>query len=216
MTGALATFSWAEVTPLGLSVTSAHPDWDEWYSDVGYLLSMENASQWGIGDAYRVGAFAFTSRDPTQAFSARRVRFKTIQNYAWVCGKYKFGPQEIINIAGNQVLRHGQRYWPPSFSHHAIVAKLEHPRRKHWLMEAVVNDYVVEDLSLLTAKERGLVEDGSASLYREFMSRFGRLRDAYRLLPDMTEKFAIGFALDRLEEAVRSLESAVADLKKAA
>ena len=132
-------FGWASVTPTGLHVTSRNIDYEQYEHDVLYLLAMDNASQWSIGDIYNWGGIILPKNvDPSQAFSARRVKFKTIQNYAWVCNRYSYR----------------ERMWPPSFSHHAIVAKLPQERRFYWLNRVAEEDMICEELSELLFKQR--------------------------------------------------------------
>ena len=151
----VCSLGWAEVTPTGLVITNPNFGWEEYDGGVQSLLALGNASQWALGDAYNAGLFRFAHehKDPSQVFSARNVRFKTLQNYAWVCNRYTFH----------------QRRYPPSFTHHSIIAKLEPTLRDMWLVEAVraVTGWDVSMWELIKVGERRL------NLMRAFNAREG-------------------------------------------
>lgn len=186
-------FEWASVTPIGLHVTSRNLDYEQYEQDVLYLLAMDNATQWSIGDAYNWGEIILPKNvDPSQAFSARRVKIKTIQNYAWVCNRYSYR----------------ERMYPPSFSHHAVVAKLPQERRYFWLMSAVLEDMSVEDLSEATAVERG-IEYLLPNPFFQLVEYYNSSIQAFQRLPDYPEKPMIQRGLKLLEQGINEIEKRI-------
>jgi hypothetical protein len=185
-TAVLHSFSWADILPIGLAIRSREFSWDDYERTAHFLLTLENASQWTIGDAYNAGLIRFRGkRDPTQAFTARKVKIKTIQNYAWTCRKYTLS----------------QRLYPPSFSHHALVAKLPPERRVYWLLRCISEDLSCEELDVMSAAERGLTED-DLSQFSLLIRRYNAILRSWQSLPPGEVKAGIKRGLKLIEEAL--------------
>lgn len=195
-------WSWARFTELGLEVTSLGAiaeNFKLYEIVVHYLLNFDTASQWGLGDAYIAGTVAIKDADPTQAFPHRKGRIKTLQNYAWVCRRYRYS-QRMIDI---------------SFSHHAIVAKLPHERRVYWLTRARDEDWTCEDLAEETRKERGIAELEDPGAYYSICERYNEMVEEYGRLPDYPEKAFIKRGLKAMEEGIQRAEAAYTRRKAA-
>jgi hypothetical protein len=189
-TASLGHVSFAEITPVGLMVTSRSFSWEDYEEAVNFLTGFESASQWSIGDAYNLGVQRFKrDRDPSQVFSARRVRWKTIQNYAWVCNRYIYS----------------QRLYPPSFTHHSLIAKLKHDRRLYWLYRVLTEDLTCDELGELTAKERGVVLPGYDPVH-DINVHYNKAVAAYGRLPDIPERTMFKKGLKLIETALKQIE----------
>ena len=194
----LFSFSWARVTPVGLWITTRSIDWQTYDDDVNALITHHNASQWSIGDAYRFGLMAFKKdQDPTQVFTARNVRIKTIQNYAWVCNQYAYQ----------------ERMWPPSFSHHSVIAKLQPDRRRHLLSKCVRQDWTVEDLDEYTRVEREIIEKSQNQTRKPFekimlemlTERYNSAVQVFQKIPDWPERAMIQRGLKMIEQGIEGV-----------
>jgi hypothetical protein len=194
-------FAWAAMTPTGLCLQNRPPTWEEFQSDVGTLLVLETANQWALGDAYVAGELTFTMQDPTQALNFRAGTIKTLQNYAWVCRRYLYP----------------QRHHPQdaSFSHHAVVAKLDHARREYWLKRVRDEDLSVEDLTQLSSDERGVLhtEPTPVMLMTDI---YNRALDMFRRLPAYPEKELVRRGLVLVEEGLRKIASRDKDKRRKA
>ena len=203
----LYNFGWAQMGQMGLTITSRSVKWEKWAADLNILLTLENATQWAIGDMYLYGDNQFTYKDASQALSGRRVRLKTIQNYAWVCGRFERGEIKIEYIDGVAVETNGQRWFPPSFSHHSVIAKLVPARRRYW-QELIIKDHLnVAELTDLTAIERGIIEPAYDPL-RVLFNSYNNAVQAYKQIPDEfdEDRNQIMKGLKTIEEALVSLE----------
>lgn len=194
-------FPWANVTEIGLDIFSLQAlaeDYSLYEELFEYLTTMETASQWGLGDAYIAGTIAYRNLDASQAVPNTKTKIKTLQNYAWVCRRYKYS----------------QRMPELSFSHHAVVAKLPHERRVYWLKRALEEDWIVEILDDETREERGTTYAG-ISAYNRICGYYNDMLRFYSLLPEKPEKSVLRHALKVLEDAIQRTEAAFG-LKKAA
>lgn len=188
---------WATLSPTGLVLKEMDFSWDEYEKGVEFLLMMNTATQWAIGDAYHAGMMKFLDRDASQVFTARNVKWKTIQNYAWVCNAYTYN----------------QRWYPPSFSHHSAVAKLTHTRRVYWLERTLAEDLSVDELEALTAFERG-VEHIDPTPFDEIVTNYNLSLIAWRRLPEYPEKKMIERALTMINQAILAIQKRIMDGEK--
>jgi hypothetical protein len=188
----LMALGWANVTPVGLLVTDPNPDWPDYENAIEMMVLSDNGNQWSIGDAYNFGLALFRDRDASQVFTARKVRYKTIQNYAWVCNRYALS----------------ERMWPPSFSHHAVVAKLPKSRRMHWLKRTVREDMTCEDLEELTADERGSLSQ-PVDPFTLMADIYNRSIEAWKKLPNVPEKRTVRDGLKTIERGIAAYKERV-------
>jgi hypothetical protein len=133
-----ASKDWAEITMTGLVIFKARPTEKEWESSWDEAVSLRQSSAWLIGDLYNAGEFM--GEKLHQFIKAEAVSLHTIQNHASVCKAYDYD----------------ERMYPPSFSHHEVVAKLKPARRRYWLKRCVKESLDVNDLREMTAEERGV------------------------------------------------------------
>lgn len=196
----LLEYTWCDVTEIGIRYHGEEPDWDTFEADVGAMIVMDDALRWAIGDSYRLGTMWFKGhRDPSQAIAWARVSLKTVQNWAWVAGCYAYG----------------ERVLGASIYHHEVVAKLPQHRRLHWLSKVVKEEWTVEMLSIMTAKERGAVGNGRED-YDLLIDYYNRSLEIYQRMPDWPEKPMVKRALQIMESALQKVKERIKLLKKAA
>jgi hypothetical protein len=133
-----ASKDWAEITLTGLVIFKARPTTKEWERSWDEAVSLRQSSAWLIGDLYNAGEFM--GEQLHQFIKAEAVSLHTIQNHASVCKAYAYD----------------ERMYPPSFSHHEVVAKLKPARRRYWLKRCVKESLDVNELREMTAEERGV------------------------------------------------------------
>jgi len=133
-----ASKDWAEITLTGLVIHKPRPTQKEWEGSWDEAVSMRQSSAWLIGDLYNAGEYM--GEKLHQFIKAEAVSLHTIQNHASVCRAYDYD----------------ERMYPPSFSHHEVVAKLKPARRRYWLKRCLKENLDVEELRTLTAEERGV------------------------------------------------------------
>jgi hypothetical protein len=194
----ILSLSWCQATDIGLIVTNPTPDWAEYETGVRQLVRIDNGMRWALADAYRIGD-NFTSKDGTQAIDFAGVSLKTLQNYAWIAGRYSYG----------------ERVRGVSIHHHGVVAKLKPERRAYWLIRTLKDDLTVEQLEEYTAQERG-VEGGYRSPYDTLVDQYNRMLEAYKLLPHTPETQQVQHALSVLESALKALRRALERIRRAA
>lgn len=153
------TFKFVEITDRGLKVTSREIAWEDMVSLWGTVTTMHEISQWAIGDAYLLAEELF-GEDASQLPNPRGAKYKTVQNYAWVCRRF-----------------HDRRWRRAvdvlSFSHHAAVAGLmDEPDDREWalqlLAKAVKEEITVDDVEAEVRKYRGI--DGPSPAEEEEVS----------------------------------------------
>ena len=193
---------WAQATVIGLSISSLDylkGNWVEYAKNIGWIIARMNGNKWALGDAYIAGEIVFRNRDATQTMPDTKIKIKTIQNYAWVCRRYPFS----------------ERMYPPSFSHHAIVAKLNPERRRYWLLRVLLEDLKCEDLTELTAEERGAFDDPRTA-YRSLVRSYNQGIKAWRKLPSIPEKFMLERAFKTLEHILEKIDNRLRELRQKA
>jgi len=130
--------AWAEVTITGLRIHNRKPTKRQWGTSWEMVISARVMSAWSMGDLYNAGEGM--SEEVHQFISSAGVSLKTVRNHASVCKLY----------------RYRERMFPPSFTHHEVVAKLPKDRRVYWLKRSVEEEIDSEALAELTAEERGV------------------------------------------------------------
>ena len=112
------------ITSTGLQVIGK-PTFDEWMQFGQVLWGIKSAVQWAIADWLRYGEGEYGERY-AQAMDARNVSEHTLQNYAWVGGKF-----DSSRRRGNL-----------SFSHHEAVAAIPDPEIQDDLLTQAVNEHM--------------------------------------------------------------------------
>ncbi|MCK5557907.1 MAG: hypothetical protein KAJ01_05990, partial [Candidatus Hydrogenedentes bacterium] len=121
--------------------------WEDMVSLWTTVTTMHEISQWSIGDAYLLAEELF-GEDASQLPNPRGAKYKTVQNYAWVCRRF-----------------HDRRWRRSvdvlSFSHHAAVAGLmDESKDREWalqlLAKAVKEEITVDDVEAEVRKYRGV------------------------------------------------------------
>lgn len=189
---------WATVTDRGLFIQSRNVKWEKFAEDFVAIQVLDNAMRWAIGDMYRAGVLLFRTKDPSQALSFAGVSLKTVQNWAWVCGRY--WPTERVRGV--------------SIHHHSVVAKLDQVTRRKWLLKVRDEDMTVEDLQEATAEIRG-TEGRFLTPYDLLVDHYNTMLQTYVRLPDIPEKDRLRRALRNVQLALNEIEKRLATMKEA-
>lgn len=144
----------AAVHATGLYLPSSLTE-DQWAQIGACLYRVHEASQWALGDWWAFGDWKYRERAAEARARAIPYAFETLMNFGWVA-------RQVATSLRREDL---------SFSHHAVVARLEADEQRSWLERAARTKLSVKQL------RRCLGDRASNRLDHDELARAHRLYD---------------------------------------
>jgi hypothetical protein len=126
-----------EIVPVGSKFTTSavglvaisKPTWGEWECALSVVGGISRSCQWWLGDMLNLGHSTFGEKY-TQAINDLKLDPGYLRNVSYVCGRVQ------LSLRSDKL----------TFSHHTLVAPLESPEQKKWIILAVNNGWTVAEL----------------------------------------------------------------------
>jgi hypothetical protein len=182
-----------EIVPVGSKfrtsavglVATSRPTWGEWEVALTVVSGITRSCQWWLGDMLNLGHSTFGEKY-SQAINELGYDPGYLRNLSYVCERVQ------LSLRSDKL----------TFSHHTLVAPLEPPDQKKWIILAVNNGWTVAELR--QAMRGNDTEDAEEATDEDEMAEVVKaIEDFLDTLADDGERLV---AVRGLERRMRALE----------